>query len=69
MEATAEFSASNRSGNTQGSLFDCRLVMFLLMKKNLGQNFFNSEIGDVFACDPATRGPMVKCMVQADLAP
>jgi len=69
MEATAEFNASNRFGNTQGSLFDCRLVMFLLIKENLGRNFFTSEIGDVFACDPATRGPMVKWMVQADSAP
>jgi hypothetical protein len=42
--------------------------MFLLMRENLGRNFCTSEIGDVFACDPATRGPKVKQMVQADLA-
>jgi len=68
MEPATEFSASNRFGNTQRSLLDCRLVMFLLMKENLGRNFSTSEIGDVFACDLATRGPKVKRMVQADSA-
>jgi hypothetical protein len=41
--------------------------MFLLMKENLGRNFFTSEIGDVFTCD-ATRSPKVKRILQADSA-
>ena len=42
MEAAAQFSASNRFGNTRGSFFDCRLVRFLLTKENLGRNVFTS---------------------------
>ena len=68
MKATAKFTASNRFRNTQGSLFDCRLVMCLLMKENPGRNFFDSEIGDIFACDPVISTAMVKRTVQADSA-
>jgi len=39
METTVGFSASNRFGNTLGSLSDCRLVMVLLMEEDVEQNF------------------------------
>jgi len=66
MDTAARFSALNRFANTLGSLFDCRLVMFLLMEEDLGRKFSTSEIGNIFACISRTKTAMDNRRPQPD---